>query len=285
MTSPLRTWAPFRSVLTPLHPLHLCPSPPSPPLPLSPASALSVPSPPPSSLTPHPSLLLQVPSSWRPLIEDLSLIDLLHEVYAATTPPESAVAIDCLVRLASVRRSLFTGEAQRQRFVAALVQGSLKILKGSVGLGDHDNYHNFCRLLGRLKTNYQLNEIVGVECYQEWIGVVAQFTISSLKSWQWASSSVYYLLNLWSRLVSSVPYLKGDKPSQLDRYVPDIIEAFVTSRLESVAVVLAGHATEDPLESDDQLQEQMDSLPFLCRFQVTTTATPRAPGTACRSCF
>lgn len=52
---------------------------------------------------------------------------------------------------------------------------------------------------------------VSVDNYIEWIELVAQFTINSLKSWQWASASVYYLLGLWSRLVSSTPYLKGGK--------------------------------------------------------------------------
>ena len=31
------------------------------------------------------------------------------------------------------------------------------------GGGEHDNYHEFCRLLGRLKTNYQLSELVSGE--------------------------------------------------------------------------------------------------------------------------
>lgn len=76
-------------------------------------------------------------------------------------------------------------------------------------LAEHANYHELCRLLGRLKTNYQLNELVAVDHYTEWIQLVAELTIESLKSWQWASTSVYYLLGLWSRLVSSMPYLKG----------------------------------------------------------------------------
>ncbi len=38
---------------------------------------------------------------------------------------------------------------------------------------------------------------VGLENYPEWVGLVAEFTISSLNSWQWASGSVYYLLGLW----------------------------------------------------------------------------------------
>lgn len=60
--------------------------------------------------------------------------------------------------------------------------------------------------------------------------------IQSIPSCQWASNSVYYLLGLWSRLVSSVPYLKGDAPSLLDEFVPKITESFITSRFNSVQV-------------------------------------------------
>lgn len=71
---------------------------------------------------------------------------------------------------------------------------------------------------------------VNVEKYGEWIQLVAEFTVSSLHSWQWASGSVYYLLGLWSRLVSSMPYLKSESPSLLETYVPNITEAYITSR-------------------------------------------------------
>ena len=42
---------------------------------------------------------------------------------------------------------------------------------------------------------------VALDSYSQWIQLVAELTVNSLKSWQWASSSVYYLLGLWSRLV------------------------------------------------------------------------------------
>ena len=71
---------------------------------------------------------------------------------------------------------------------------------------------------------------MGVDNYHEWIQLVAEFTVNSLNSWHWASGSVYYLLGLWSRLVSSMPYLKGDSPSLLETYVPKITEAYITSR-------------------------------------------------------
>lgn len=110
---------------------------------------------------------------------------------------------------------------------------------------------------------------------------------------QWASSSVYYLLGLWSRLVASVPYLKGDAPSLLDEFVPKITEGFITSRLNSVQVsdlsffvdiwcfllakvrslynVQAGlqdDLSENPLDNVEVLQDQLDCFPYLCRFQV-----------------
>lgn len=71
---------------------------------------------------------------------------------------------------------------------------------------------------------------MSVEAYHEWIRLVAAFTVHSLESWAWTAASVYYLLGLWSRLVSSLPYLKGEAPSLLETYVPKITRAYLTSR-------------------------------------------------------
>ena len=43
-------------------------------------------------------------------------------------------------------------------------------------------------------------------------------------------------------------------------------------RLDSVQVVLQG-GLEDPLDKEEELQDQMDSLPYLCRFQYENTCT------------
>lgn len=165
------------------------------------------------------------------------------DCYTANKPPVSCLALECLVRLASVRRSLFSVEAERTAFLTSLIRGTTEVLRGRIGLTEHNNYHEFCRLLARLKTNYQLSELVAVEGYQGWIGLVSDFTVTSLKSWQWTSHSVFYLLSLWSRLVSSVPYLKAttaDAPSLLEGHVAHIVEAFLSSRLESVAAADLG---------------------------------------------
>ena len=84
---------------------------------------------------------------------------------------------------------------------------------------------------------------VNVEQYGEWIQLVAELTVSSLNSWAWAAASVYYLLGLWSRLVSSMPYLKGESPSLLETYVPKITEAYLTSRCGAGCSMAAVHVS------------------------------------------
>lgn len=64
-----------------------------------------------------------------------------------------------------------------------------------------------CRPLPTLPSGPQ----VSVDHYVEWIQSVAELTVYALNNWQWAGSSSYYLLGLWSRLVSSMPYLKASE--------------------------------------------------------------------------
>ena len=214
---------------------------------------------------------IQVPSSWRPLFEDLATVQLFFEFYSSTEPLMSSMALECLVKFASIRRSLFANEADRLKFLGSLMKGTLEILVAQTGLTHHSNYHEFCRLLGRFKTNYQLGELVGIDCYMDWISRVAEFTYRSLQSWQWTAGSVYYLLGLWSRLVSSAPYLKSEHSAELGTFVPKIVEVYVTSRLDSVTAVLGMTVSEDPLDNQEHLQDQLDNLPYLFRFQYQKT--------------
>nr|XP_018624016.1 exportin-7 isoform X3 [Nicotiana tomentosiformis] len=209
---------------------------------------------------------IQIPSSWKQVLEDSSTVQIFFDYYEINKPNISKEALECLIRLASVRRSLFTNDTSRVKYLAHLMTGTKDIMQTGKGLAHHDNYHEFCRLLGRFKVNYQLSELVNVESYADWIRLVAEFTLRSLQSWQWASSSVYYLLGLWSRLVSSVPYLKGDTPSLLSEFVPEIVKSFITSRFGSFQGEISD-LSENPLDNVDLLQDQLDCLPYLCRFQ------------------
>ena len=43
-------------------------------------------------------------------------------------------------------------------------------------------------------------------------------------------SSVHYLLSLWERLISSVPFVRTEFPHNLEQYAPRIARAYVMVR-------------------------------------------------------
>ena len=126
------------------------------------------------------SSTIQIPTNWRPAFLDLNYLNLFFDLYHMLPPRLSSLALSTLVQITSVRRSLFSN-VERAKFLSTLVVNIKNILENSQGLSDSDNYHEFCRLLARLKTNYQLSELVVVECYPEVIQLIAKFTIQSLQ--------------------------------------------------------------------------------------------------------
>lgn len=124
--------------------------------------------------------------------------------FGGTQSRVCAQVLSCLVQIASVRRSLFNN-AERAKFLSHLVDGVKRILANPQVRGgpaasaaspslpdgpavfafqclpDPNNYHEFCRLLARLKSNYQLGELVKVENYPEVIRLIANFTVTSLQ--------------------------------------------------------------------------------------------------------
>ncbi|KAF3848418.1 hypothetical protein F7725_014915 [Dissostichus mawsoni] len=180
---------------------------------------------------------VQIPTSWRSAFLDSSTLQLFFNLYHSIPPSLSPLVLSCLVQIASVRRSLFNN-AERAKFLSHLVDGVKRILVNPQCLPDPNNYHEFCRLLARLKSNYQLGELVKVENYPEVIRLIANFTVTSLQHWEFAPNSVHYLLSLWQRLAASVPYVKATEPHLLETYTPEVTKAYITSRLESVHVIL-----------------------------------------------
>lgn len=198
-------------------------------------------------------------------------MQMFFELYMQLAPPLSASAMGCLVQLASARRTLFNNK-QRADYLKRLVFYINSVFQTSQGLDDADNYHEFCRLLARLKTNFQLSELVAVEGYAECINRAATFTIQSLQAWKWASNSLHYLLSLWERLIQSIPYVKSEKPHGLEQYTPQIIEAYLESRLRCVDSVLRGEA-EDPLEDMDAVELQIKQVSVVARCQFDKTCS------------
>eukprot|EP00559_Dactyliosolen_fragilissimus_P000768 CAMPEP_0184866004 /NCGR_PEP_ID=MMETSP0580-20130426/20229_1 /TAXON_ID=1118495 /ORGANISM="Dactyliosolen fragilissimus" /LENGTH=390 /DNA_ID=CAMNT_0027365433 /DNA_START=294 /DNA_END=1462 /DNA_ORIENTATION=+ len=144
---------------------------------------------------------IQAPSTWRNVLQDPSTIELLLHFYSETTPPRSSKAMEAIILLCSVRRSLFPTDKDRAAFLGRLMTGIRELLSNKTGLTHPDNYHEFCRLLGRLKANYQLSELVKADGYIEWLELASGFTVQSVQNWQYCTNSIHYLLALWGRLV------------------------------------------------------------------------------------
>ncbi|XP_043505982.1 exportin-7 isoform X2 [Polistes fuscatus] len=212
---------------------------------------------------------VQIPTSWRPAFLDFTSLKLFFDLYHNLPSSLSSLALSCLVQIASVRRSLFSN-TERAKFLSHLVDGVKHILQNPQGLSDPGNYHEFCRLLSRLKSNFQLGELVLVEDYPEAIQLIAKFTVQSLRMWQFAPNSLHYLLTLWQRMVSSMPYVKAGDPHLLNTYTPEIANVYITSRLESVAVVVR-ERLEDPLDDLGVLHQQLEQISVIgrCEYQKT----------------
>ncbi|KAM5298237.1 LOW QUALITY PROTEIN: ran-binding protein 17 [Ctenodactylus gundi] len=214
---------------------------------------------------------VQIPTTWRTIFLEPETLDLFFNLYHSLPPLLSQLALSCLVQFASTRRSLFSSP-ERVTYLSNLIKGIKRILENPQGLSDPGNYHEFCRFLAHLKTNYQLGELVMVKDYPEVIRLIANFTITSLQHWEFAPNSVYYLLTLWQRMVASVPFVKSTEPHLLDTYAPEIAKAFITSRLESVAIVVRDHL-DDPLDDTSTVFQQLEQLCTVSRCDYEKTCT------------
>ncbi|XP_062503145.1 exportin-7-like [Corticium candelabrum] len=214
---------------------------------------------------------VQVPTSWRSDFLDPATLQLFFDLYSALPSALSSISLRCLVQMTSVRRSLFNTQ-ERQTFLNNLAQGVKRILENPQALAQPENYHEFCRLLARLKANYQLGELVKVDNYLQIVELMAKFTVSSLQSWQFSANSIHYLLSLWQRMVASIPYVNATEPHMLDTYAPEITRAYLISRLESVGVVLRD-GLDDPLDDMGLVGQQLDQMQCIGRCQYEKTVT------------
>uniref|UniRef100_UPI00398E7A80 ran-binding protein 17-like isoform X1 n=2 Tax=Pristiophorus japonicus TaxID=55135 RepID=UPI00398E7A80 len=212
---------------------------------------------------------VQIPTNWRTVLLDISTLQLFFDLYHCIPPSLSPLVLSCLAQLASVRRSLFSN-TERATFLTRLMKGVQRILENPQGLSDANNYHEFCRFLARLKTNYQLGELVMVESYPEIIRLIANFTVTSLQHWEFAPNSVHYLLSLWQRMVASVPFVKSTEPHLMETYAPEVTKAYITSRLESVHIIIRD-GLEDPLDDTGLVFQQLEQLCTVSRCEYEKT--------------
>lgn len=76
-----------------------------------------------------------------------------------------------------------------------------------------------------------------MESYADTIRLISEFTVTCIQMTQFGANSLHYLLSLWQRMVASMSYVKATEPHMLEVYTPQIVQAYITSRLEIAAKV------------------------------------------------
>jgi exportin-7 len=88
---------------------------------------------------------IQVPSGWRPVVQDSTTMQVFFDCYRTSTPPRSNLALEAIVQLSSIRRSLFATDKERTVFLQFLMTNLLDIMKSKHGTYcRYDDSHTKC---------------------------------------------------------------------------------------------------------------------------------------------
>jgi exportin-7 len=222
---------------------------------------------------------VSLPSSWRTVVQDTTTMQLFFDFYELSEPPRSNSALNALVQLSLVCRSLFASEKDRFAVMDTLIAGIQSIMQSKKGLEHIENHHEFCRLLSTLKAGYQLVDLIVSGGFMTWLELVKDFTTKALLLYRVTSiNSNHYLLSLWANLATAMSFIrrKITPPQQfetLQTCLLQVVESFVKTMLDSVDVVVASNGViDDPLEEEWSLREQMGRIAVIARFQYDTVA-------------
>ncbi|VDM49280.1 unnamed protein product [Toxocara canis] len=206
------------------------------------------------------NVTVQVPTTWRIEISaftDGQVISMFFRLYNALPMELSGKVLQNIVQLSSLRRTLFSS-SERQAYLAEIVKGVKGVMERPDKL--------------RQQSNYQLCELLKVDEYADMMALLADFTVHSLRAYEFSVNSTYYLLSFWQRMVSSVPYVKASDPHLLNLYCPKITSAFIESRLEFAKAVVRGEISEDPLDDQVSVQQVMEQVAIICRCEYEKSA-------------
>lgn len=212
---------------------------------------------------------VQIPTAWRSSFTDGKIVELMFKLLNKLPQESSEKVMTIIAQLASIRRTLFNG-TERQAYVQKLVEGVVSVIMNPEKLSDQAAFHEFCRLIARLKTNYQLCELIAVPCYSHMLRLLAEFTVTSLRMMEFSANSTYFLMTFWQRMVTSVPYVRNNDEHLLNVYCPEIMTSFIESRLQHVENVVREGA-ENPLDDQGSTLQIMEHLAIICRCEYEKT--------------
>ncbi|KAI8069371.1 armadillo-type protein [Gongronella butleri] len=218
---------------------------------------------------------VQIPTSWRKVFEQEHFLPTFFRAYQEWDTPCAARIMECLVLLASTRKALFTSDQERDHFVQTIMQATQAIILQSQGMNDEKCYNEFCRLLFRFRSMAPLHEIAEKPAFEQWIELVADFTVQAFQSWNWSHNTSSYLLGFWSRLVESMAYqqnLKGDIKTKLQSISVLLVRTYILSYVQSVPNRIV-EMLDDPLDDEEALVESLIMLGKIARLQYENSSS------------
>ncbi|KAG0296006.1 Exportin 7 [Dissophora globulifera] len=210
---------------------------------------------------------IQTPTTWRSVFEESGYLDVLWECWKKFSSPNSVLVMESLSQAASIRRSLFSSDDARNVYIHHIMREMILALKSNAGqskLQDVGNFHEFCRMLSKFRSTFQLSEICEFKEFEQWISVIGEFTSRGFHSWKWSPNSVPYLLTFWSKMVSSITTAKQSTQDYIQRITVDLSRAYLKSRLECAQAALEGEV-DDPLESEEELVSTLETYATITR--------------------
>eukprot|EP01105_Mastigella_eilhardi_P003561 TRINITY_DN145_c1_g2_i1.p1 TRINITY_DN145_c1_g2~~TRINITY_DN145_c1_g2_i1.p1 ORF type:complete len:1107 (+),score=313.50 TRINITY_DN145_c1_g2_i1:197-3517(+) len=211
---------------------------------------------------------VQIPSTWRPFFEDTGSLPLFFQLYAlCQVPPNSVTAMECILQLVSVKRSIFSCESSLVSFYNTAISSLTNVMTSRTGLSVQENHHTFCRVLAQFKSASQITLMSLLpEVWPAFVSALVTFTVNSIKAWQWSPNSVHYILSLWAHMVVHLAGKRGKTATPVQQGVPRVVEAYIESRLESVSVLMSNPGLfDDPLASHDSVAEHLAFVPYIGR--------------------
>ena len=184
---------------------------------------------------------VELPTEWRqsflysatsPSSMDGNIADFLWRVILQGRNETLAGSVfQSLAQTSSIRRSFFQTDQERQWWLQRFMNGTLEAMNQlNWEAVSQQGYAEFCRLLNRVKPNFQINELLASPLYERWIRRVQEFTCCAFE--MGAPIGHLSLVSLWSNLLSSASFARRDRETLFDDLAPRVALSYVRSRFQ-----------------------------------------------------
>lgn len=164
-------------------------------------------------------------------------------------------------------------------------------------LSDPEALKAFARLLGNIKSTYQLSDLVAMPLYQKWLQQLASFTVSVLRAPVETDQASALILNFWSSVTKAIRFtaVKEDVDVLVreDSIVTEVsitiysfkfsnilcwkmCRTYIAAQLESLERVVK-RREDDEFFDQYRLDLQLESMPVLFRHDYPSSMASFLP--------